>query len=409
MSTSVFLGRQPIFDTSRRTYAYELLYRNGAENLAFFRNPDDATRRVLEVAMLEWGFDRVVGDRFGFINAASGILHSGILDILPADRAVIELEPGVELDWATVEAIRAARGRGLRFALEGVTSIDVAGYADVAPFVDIVKVDVQSVPTAKLPRLVAGITATFPSALKLAAKVEEPSEFDETRELGFDLFQGYFFAKPEVMGRTERPANLAAAVQLMAEVNRPEVDLDRVEDLIATDPTLAYGLLRLVNSSSYGLTVHVQSIRHAIVLLGLAQVRHLAVLLTMATKAATVNEELIVLAATRAKMAASLAGDDAQMANNCLTAGLLSVIDAVFQSPMEELVGDLPLQADVRAALVDGSGPVGAVLAAVYAFERADAAALDRLRPDDAEHLRESFGDGAAWGEALRRELHPQR
>ncbi|MEZ5249560.1 MAG: hypothetical protein R2713_10215 [Ilumatobacteraceae bacterium] len=129
----------------------------------------------------------------------------------------------------------------------------------------------------------------------------------------------------------------------------------------------------------------------------------------MATKAATVNEELIVLAATRAKMAASLAGDDAQMANNCLTAGLLSVIDAVFQSPMEELVGDLPLQADVRAALVDGSGPVGAVLAAVYAFERADAAALDRLRPDDAEHLRESFGDGAAWGEALRRELHPQR
>ena len=188
-------------------------------------------------------------------------------------------------------------------------------------------------------------------------------------------------------------------------MNRPDVDLDRVEELIATDPTLAYGLLRLVNSSSYGLTVHVQSIRHAIVMLGLAQVRHLAVLLTMATKATQVNEELIVLAATRAKMAAGLAVDDPQVATDCSTAALLSVIDAVFQSPMPELLADLPVQTDVRRALLDGSGPVGAVLAAVYAFERADTAALDRLRPDDAQQLRESFGDGAAWGESLRREL----
>ena len=117
MSTSVFLGRQPIFDRKRRTYAYELLYRNGTENLAFFRDPDDATRRVLEVAMLEWGFDRVVGDRYGFINAASGILHSGILDILPADRAVIELEEEMVFDAPVLDAIRAGHARGLRFAL----------------------------------------------------------------------------------------------------------------------------------------------------------------------------------------------------------------------------------------------------------------------------------------------------
>jgi EAL and modified HD-GYP domain-containing signal transduction protein len=405
MSTSVFLGRQPIFDRKRRTYAYELLYRNGTANVSFFRDPDDATRRVLEVAMLEWGFDRVVGDRFGFINAANGILHSGILDILPPDRAVIELEAGFVFDQASIDAIGDAAGRGLRFALSDVSSVDHPAYDAVAPFVSVVKVDVPSVPQIRMPKLVAEIAERFPGALKLAAKVEEHASFEETSELGFDLFQGYFFAKPEVMGRTERPANLTAAVQLMAEVNRPDVDLDRVEELIATDPTLAYGLLRLVNSSSYGLTVHVQSIRHAIVMLGLAQVRHLAVLLTMATKATQVNEELIVLAATRAKMAAGLAVDDPQLANDCFTAGLLSVIDAVFQSPMPELLADLPVQTDVRRALLDGSGPVGAVLAAVYAFERADTAALDRLRPDDAQQLRESFGDGAAWGESLRREL----
>ncbi len=408
MSTSVFLGRQPIFDRKRRTYAYELLYRNGTENLAFFRDPDDATRRVLEVAMLEWGFDRVVGDRYGFINAASGILHSGILDILPADRAVIELEEEMVFDAPVLDAIRAGHARGLRFALDDVTSVDRPGFADVAPFISVVKIDLQGVADGQLGTLVDDVRQRFPGALRLAQKVEEHSQFGQAVDLGFDLFQGYFFAKPEVMGRTERPANLTAAIQLMSEVNRPEVDLDRVEQLISTDPTLAYGLLRLVNSSSYGLTVHVQSIRHAIVMLGLAQVRHLAVLLTMATSAQAVSEELIVLAATRARMAAGMAGDDDALANMSFTAGLLSVIDAVFQCPMAELVADLPLQNDVRRALVDGTGPVGEILATVYAFERADTAALERLRPDGAAQLREWFGDGAQWGETLRRELAPQ-
>ncbi len=408
MSTSVFLGRQPIFDRKRRTYAYELLYRNGTENLAFFRDPDDATRRVLEVAMLEWGFDRVVGDRYGFINAASGILHSGILDILPADRAVIELEEEMVFDAPVLDAIRAGHARGLRFALDDVTSVDRPGFADVAPFISVVKIDLQGVAEGQLGTLVDDVRQRFPGALRLAQKVEEHSQFGQAVDLGFDLFQGYFFAKPEVMGRTERPANLTAAIQLMSEVNRPEVDLDRVEQLISTDPTLAYGLLRLVNSSSYGLTVHVQSIRHAIVMLGLAQVRHLAVLLTMATTAQAVSEELIVLAATRARMSAGMAGDDDALANMSFTAGLLSVIDAVFQCPMAELVSDLPLQNDVRRALVDGTGPVGEILATVYAFERADTAALERLRPDGAAQLREWFGDGAQWGETLRRELAPQ-
>ena len=405
MSINVFLGRQPIFDRRRRTYAYELLYRQGSENLAFFRDPDDATRRVLEAAMLDWGFQRVVGDRYGFINAAAGLLRSGMLDILPAERAVVELESTTNFDWSVVEAIRDAAGRGLRFALDDVSTVDLPGFEDVAPFISVVKVDLRSVGLEALPRLTAQVRSRFPNALKLLHKVEQPTEFEFASELGYDLFQGYFFAKPEVIGRAERPANVGAAVRLMAEVNRPDVDLDRVEELIAADATLAYGLLRLVNSSSYGLTFHVQSIRHAIVMLGLAQVRHLAVLLTMATQSETVDEELIVLAATRAKLAAGLAGDDPQLANACFTAGLLSVVDAVFHSPMSELVNDLPLHIDVRRALIDGSGPVGAVLSAVYAFEGADTAALEQLDPRDAAQLNELLGAGAARGEAMRTEL----
>jgi EAL and modified HD-GYP domain-containing signal transduction protein len=164
--------------------------------------------------------------------------------------------------------------------------------------------------------------------------------------------------------------------------------------------------LKVVNSSSYGLTVHVQSIRHAIVLLGTTQVRQLATLLTMAGSSEGVDEELLVLAATRARMAAQLAEaephGDADLVNGAYTAGLLSVIDVVFHSSMQELLVDLPLPLPVRRALLDGTGPIGNVLAAVYAFERADTAALERLCPDDGSVLRDAFGAGVEWGESFR-------
>jgi c-di-GMP phosphodiesterase len=402
MTTSVFLGRQPIFDRARRTYAYELLYRNDNRNVAFFSDPDDATRRVLEVAMLEWGFDRVIGDRFGFINAAAGILHSGMLGLLPVERAVIELVETIDFDAEVIAAVRAAHDSGLRFALDDLTSLDRPGLTELAGMVDFVKIDLGLVSPDDLGQLVDDVKAMFVGAQLLAEKVEEPSQFTLATDLGFDLFQGYFFAKPEVLQRNERPANLAAAVQLLAEANQPRVDLDRIEGLIACDPTLAYGLLKVVNSSSYGLTVHVQSIRHAIVMLGIGQVRQLALLLAMAGSSRTVSDELVVLAATRARMAARLAGDDEELANGAFTAGLLSVIDAVFQSSMLELLADLPLPQAVRRALLDGTGPIGNLLAAVYAFERADTAALERLRPDEGGLLRDAFGDSAEWAENFR-------
>jgi EAL and modified HD-GYP domain-containing signal transduction protein len=405
MTTNVFLGRQPIFDRHRRTYGYELLYRNGDHDVAFFRDPDDATRRVVEVAMLEWGFDRVIGDRFGFINAEAGILRSGMLELLPEDRAVIELVETVELDDDVVAAMTAACERGLRFALDDVTHRDLARLTRVAGLVDFVKIDVASVPGAELGEVARQVRAMLPGTQLLAEKVEDPSQFRQALEHGFDLFQGFFFAKPEVLQRTQRPANLTAAVELLAAVSEPRVDLVRVEQLVGRDPTLAYGLLKVVNSSSYGLTVHVQSIRHAIVMLGLAQVRQLAMLLTMAGSSEDVSEELVVLAATRARMASQLAGADAELANAAYTAGLLSVIDVVFHCSMHELLADLPLPQPVRRALLDGTGPVGAVLAAVYAFERADTAALERLRPDDGDLVRDAFGEGAEWGESIRTAL----
>lgn len=404
MTSSVYLGRQPILDRRGRTYAFELLYRDSTDNSAFFANPDDATRRVIEAAMLEWGFDRLIGDRLGFINAAGGLLHTGLLSILPPSRTIVEVLEGVLLDDEMVQVIRDAYNTGLRFALDDVVDLDRPGLADVAPLIDVVKLDVLAIPPADLPSVVERSRQMFPSALLLAEKVEDPTKYADCMYLGFDLFQGYFFAKPETLERSGRPNNVSTAILLLAEVSRPDVDIDRIEGLISADPSLAYAILRLVNSSSFGLNVRVQSIRHAIVMVGFVQVRQLAVLLTMAKNSRAISDEIIVLAAIRAQMASQLAGSSGH-GPGAFTTGLLSVIDTVFGTPMDELLTGLPLPTDVRDALLDGSGPLGALMEVVYAFERADTEALEKLRPGDSEAIREYYAKAVAWAETVRTEL----
>ena len=400
-----FLGRQPIFDRSMRTYGYELLYRNDHRNVAFFSDPDDATRCVLDQALLEWGFDRVVGDRFGFINVAAGVLNSDLLQVLPKDRTVIELSPDIALDPETVLAITTEQGAGRRFALDGVAVRHLGRLAQIAPLIHVVKIDLPAAAGPAAWALVSRIRTIFPKALLLAHRVEERSHFQLARELGCDLFQGYFFAEPEVLQRSERPTNMAAAMILLAAVNQPEVDIDRIVQVFSTDPTLTYGLLKLVNAGSSAPATPVSSIRQAIVLLGAAQVRRLAILLTMATGRRGVNEELVVLAATRAKVAAAVAGDDPALVDAAFTTGMLSVIDVVFQRPMAELLDDLTLVPSICDALVHGTGPLGTVLAAVLAFEHADVDELQRLVPTRMNAIRSAFGEGAAWGESMRFEL----
>lgn len=403
VSSNVYVGRQPILDRSGHTYAFELLYRDEHHSAAGITNPDEATQRVVSAALLEWGFERLIGDRIGFINAAYGLLQADTLSILPPERTIIEVLEDVLLDEVIISTVREASSKGMRFALDDVVNLDRAGLDQIAPYISVVKLDVLGINRDDLGRISRLTRKAFPNAMLLAEKVEDLDMYQECLGLGFDLFQGYYFAKPETLARQSRPTNVSAAVLLLAEVSRVDVDINRIESLIAADPSLVYSLLRLVNSSSFGLNVRVESIRQAIVLLGLVQVRQLAVLLTMAKNSVATSEEIIVLASVRAQMAQLLAtGPQAQLA---FTTGLLSVIDTVFGTPMEELVAGLPLPTEVKDALLTGEGPIGEVMEVVYAFERADIEAVERLRPGQADQMREIYAKSVAWAEDVRNEL----
>jgi EAL and modified HD-GYP domain-containing signal transduction protein len=369
---SVYLGRQPILDGRRRRRGYELLYRSDNMATAFFTDPDDATRSVVERALLEWGLDNLVGRSPAYINVTAEFLHSGLMSILPPDKVVLELLETVEFDERTLSAVRHGVRRGYRFALDDVVS--VGNLEPVLPYVEVVKVEVLSMPDAESRALVSDLRAIAPHARLLAEKVETLESFEHCSELGFDLFQGYFFARPEIVERQARPIGQHTALMLMTAVQDPHMSFARLAELANTDPTLTYRLLRLVNAISTGLLTRIESVHQAIVLLGMEHVRQLATLLTLAANA-TNNRELITLAVMRAHMASHLLAGRPEAAS-AFTAGLLSVIDVVFQTTMNELVEELPIADDVAAALIHGTGLVGEALAIVRAHETGDIRAL---------------------------------
>jgi EAL and modified HD-GYP domain-containing signal transduction protein len=205
------------------------------------------------------------------------------------------------------------------------------------------------------------------------------------------------------MEHGSRPIGHLAALALMVAVHDPSISIDELADLANADPALAYHLIRLVNASAFGLRDTIESVRHAIVLLGIAHVRQLATVLTMAGSS-TDNPELIRLAVGRAHMARHLLANRPE-AESAFTAGLLSVIDVVFHAPMSDLVDELPVTAEIRTALLDKPGTIGHVLRLIRAHEQVDLPELRRFGTLGVESVTTAYMRGTDSAAALNEQL----
>ena len=407
MNPNMFFGRQAVLDRDRRTFGYALIYRHGEYEEAFFTHPEEATSTAVELMMLEWGFDRVIGHRCGFVDVSTQFLTPALLAGIPADRGVAVVHDA-DVSDAAIAAMREAAAAGLRFALTDLQNIDPTRSAQFADVFSFIGIDTYGLDLDELRALVERTKVMFPTAKLIAGNVDDPQQFDATVAMGFDLFQGNFFTEVEVVVERRRPtARSTAALNLIAALNDPDVSVDDVSRVVGTDAMLTYEFFKLVNSSSFGLPVKVNSINHAVMLVGMKEIRQFAVLLAMSARSRSVSDEILVLSATRARMAEALAGNDKVLAAGAFTAGLLSVIDVVFGMPMEELLADLPLAGAVHDALAKGAGDIGQILGTVYAFEKADAPALARLDPSVSASLLVALAHGAAAGEELRALLVP--
>lgn len=364
----IFVGRQPIFDRDLRVYAYELLFRAGHDNQAGFIDGDQATSKVISNAIVEFGLDDIVGDRLAFLNLTRGFL-TGTLDIpLPRERLVLEILEDIEPDQTVIDSVKALREQGYSLALDDFLYRDTL--KPLIPFCDIIKIDIMPMDEAQIREHVE-LLKDYPAKL-LAEKVETQAEYEFCHALGFDYFQGYFLARPEVVKGKEITPNGLASVRLLAQLQDPEITPGQLEELISQDVGLSYKLLRYINSAFFALPKPIESIRQAVVYLGLQALKTWATLLVL-TGTEDKPSELLKLALQRAKLCellARAAGDG--RADTYFTVGLFSSIEALIEIPLADILPNMPFSDDVKSALLEHCGPFGEALQCALALEQAD-------------------------------------
>lgn len=372
MSTSdFFLGRQPILNTKHTIAAYELLFRQSSSGGANVIDDLHATSSVIINAFSELNLSVVLGEKPGFINVNAEILLSSMIEILPKERVVLELLETVEITPEIVQRCRELKSKGFTLALDDVEQYDEA-YLPLLDVIDIIKLDLKQVDRKQLKQLVSDFRR-HPVKL-LAEKVDTQEEADYCKNLGFDLFQGYFYARPVVLaGKRADPQQLALLRLLGLLVG--DADTTEIEQVFRVNPNLTYSMMRLVNSAACGLPTPIHSVHQAIVVLGRKQLLRWLQLLLFAShdKQDAESSPLMQLAATRARFMELLApAMHGVLPDDAFMAGILSLLDSLMGISLTEILHELKLTDQVRAALLESTGTLGDLLALARALEEAD-------------------------------------
>lgn len=356
-----FLARQPILNREQHLFAYELLFRSAAVGAANVTDDLAATASVIAHAS-ELGMANVIGASLGFINVDGAMLMSDAIHFLPKQKVVLEILETVEVTDRIVTRVKQLAAAGYVFALDDVIAAST-NVQKLLPLVDIIKVDINGMASATISDLAREFTQRKKNLL--AEKVESLEQYQQCLDLGFDYFQGYYFAKPTVLtGKKLSPSQLAI-IELMA-LFASDADIVDIERSIKQDASLGLTLLRLVNTMPLGAARCVDSLGKALEVLGRHQLqRWLQILLYAETGSGTVSP-LLTLATTRGKllelMAEKIEPGNRNMGEIAFTVGTMSLMDALFGLPMEKILQQLPVAAEVKEALLTRSGIYGDML-----------------------------------------------
>ncbi len=364
-----FLARQPILNRSQRLVAYELLYRNAEVHEACVTDGTQATASVIAHAS-ELGMEQVVGDQLAFVNVDTTGLMSDFIHFLPNDKVILEVLESVEPTPDVLRRVQELKQAGYKFALDDVACENEAVTA-LRPLMDVIKVDIKQIEPGQLPALTRSLRN--PNQKLLAEKVETVEEFRECMDLGFEYFQGYYFARPVVLsGKKITPSQLSI-MHLLDLLNR-DADQREVERSVKHDPLISLNLLRLVNTPSVGARFRINSVGHALIVLGRRQLqRWLQILLYV--KGAEFDSPLLQMATTRGKTMELVMGhvrpSEKVAADVGFTVGIMSLMDALFSVRMGEILDSVNVLDEVRDALLHREGELGDALRLIELIERA--------------------------------------
>lgn len=361
-----FLGKQPILDKKMKVYGHELLFRAGLTN-AFSGDEEEATRQVIDSCLL-LSPDAEMGKNF--VNCTKSALTSGIVTLLSPSNTVLEILETVEPDPELLECCRALKARGYHFALDDFSP--QLSKLPLLEFADYIKVDfrLSDVDTRRqIYELTRGRGVTF-----IAEKVETAEDLQAAQREGCSLFQGYYFCKPNVTQSRVIPQNHLIHLQLLTCLSQSPANLAMVEQLVMADSAICYRLLRLVNSAWYGLPSTITSIRGALVLVGDDEMRNLVTVALASSFVGTSSHALLSFALERAKFCELLAPVLNKPAPKLYLLGMLSIMDAFLGLPMDRVVQSLPVDYEMKAALLGEVGPLSTALKIAHRQQTGDTA-----------------------------------
>lgn len=380
----IFLGRQPILDRKQNLIAFELLFRLGDVAVANVTNHISATANVIVNAYGALGIQEVLGQQRGFINVNAELLMSDVICLLPSNNVVLEIIESVNITDEVVQRCIELKQMGYQLALDDVVEINKE-IELLLPIVNVVKIDVLALEKEALVSLVNQLKC-WP-VLLLAEKVNSSEQAKQCMELGFEMFQGYYFAKPEILsGKRADPAKLSLLNLLSLSMS--DCDVAEIEQELKHQPGLSYNLMRMVNSSALGFSKNINSIRQAVMILGRRQLQRWIQLLLYAAdnKSERMSDAMLQMAATRGKMMELIAAvdrpHDKTHQDRAFMVGILSLLDALLGIEMTEITEKLSIPSEISQALLFRNGRLGEGLKLIEANEKGEIVSVKSILVD---------------------------
>ena len=366
----IYVGRQPIYNKSLTVFGYELLFRSGTKNAAAIDpfSADGATSTTIINTFLEIGLERLVGNKYAFINLTEQFLvEEDSLPISPK-QVILEVLEDIPVTPELISAVERLSSKGFIIALDDY--IYNPSHKPLVKMVDIIKIDIMQLSKVQIIQHVKKLKE-FDVKL-LAEKIETIDEYEFCRKLGFDYYQGYFLSKPRIIRSKALPTNKVAVLNLLAVLQNPNSDIDELEEAISFDVSISYRILKLINSSFFSFSHEVNSVKQAIVILGRNQLSSWASMIAM-SKMDDRPSEMIHLAMIRGKMCEMLAEKSGlKSLESFFTVGLFSALDILMERDIETIIAPLPLSDEVENALLKHEGVLGEALKCALAYEVAD-------------------------------------
>lgn len=391
----LFIARQPIYDRNKAVMGYELLYRASAANQANITDAHLASCETILNSFMHIGIDNIVGSALAFINLPREFVVNDSLTPMFRDQSVLEILEDIRPDEEVIKGLKRLKSEGYQIALDDFVFRD-----ELIPFLelaDFIKIDVRTLMKTDLERQVALLR---PYNVKLIAeKVETHNAYQDCFDLGCDYFQGFFFCYPVMLTRKSLPSNKLVILNMITKLHEPDISSDELEKILVQDIALSYKLLRYINSASFSLRREVDSIKEAIILLGMDNLKNWVSLIMMSNIIDSKPTELIVTGMIRGKMCELLAENKhPEIMHQMFIIGLFSVLDALMDQPLIDLLDNVTLSTPVKLALLDKTGIQGEIYQHVLQYEKCNWDEINNLNAN-ADEYTQSYLNAVNWAD----------